>query len=172
MSDKRDYEVGYRKPPKAHQFKQGQSGNPKGRRKGVLNFRTDVRETLKAPVAITEGGLKRTVSTQGALLLRLREKALKGDPRAMDRCLELARAYSDDEVARNDGTPVSEADRAIIDRGVARRVAPSDLVRRDEAASSNTAPEPQGGGAGDGTARKTSLPRVRLTRSSQKPDHE
>lgn len=29
--DTRDYEVGHGKPPKEHQFKKGQSGNPKGR---------------------------------------------------------------------------------------------------------------------------------------------
>jgi hypothetical protein len=32
--DSRDEDVGYRKPPRAYQFKPGQSGNPKGRRKG------------------------------------------------------------------------------------------------------------------------------------------
>lgn len=32
--DKKDYEVGYGKPPKNTRFKAGQSGNPKGRPKG------------------------------------------------------------------------------------------------------------------------------------------
>lgn len=32
--DKKDYEVGYGKPPKDTRFKAGQSGNPKGRPKG------------------------------------------------------------------------------------------------------------------------------------------
>ena len=31
MSEHRDYEVGYKRPPKEHQFKKGVSGNPKGR---------------------------------------------------------------------------------------------------------------------------------------------
>ncbi|MHC4117020.1 MAG: DUF5681 domain-containing protein [Planctomycetota bacterium] len=29
-TEREDYEVGYKKPPKEHQFKPGQSGNPKG----------------------------------------------------------------------------------------------------------------------------------------------
>ena len=34
MARKKDYEVGYRKPPKDKRFKKGQSGNPAGRSKG------------------------------------------------------------------------------------------------------------------------------------------
>ena len=37
----RDYEVGRGKPPLHTRFKPGQSGNPKGRPKGVRNFKTD-----------------------------------------------------------------------------------------------------------------------------------
>ena len=32
-----DHKVGYGKPPKAHQWRPGQSGNPKGRPKGSRN---------------------------------------------------------------------------------------------------------------------------------------
>jgi hypothetical protein len=36
----REYDVGYRKPPKHKQFKLGQSGNPRGRPKGSKNEST------------------------------------------------------------------------------------------------------------------------------------
>lgn len=35
---KKDYEVGYGKPPKEHQFKPSQSGNPTGNTKGRTNL--------------------------------------------------------------------------------------------------------------------------------------
>jgi Family of unknown function (DUF5681) len=93
------YEVGYGKPPKHSQFKKGQSGNPKGRRKGSRNLKTDVKDTLKQRVRLTKDGKPKTVSTQQAALLRLREKALAGDSRSLDRLIELARLYNDDELA-------------------------------------------------------------------------
>jgi len=34
------YEIGYGKPPKSHQWRRGQSGNPKGRPRGSRNRRT------------------------------------------------------------------------------------------------------------------------------------
>lgn len=90
------YPIGRGKPPKKTQFRPGQSGNPRGRPKGVRNFKTDVRATLKSPVKVTRDGKPERLSTQEAMLLRLREKALAGDPRALDRLIELARVYDED----------------------------------------------------------------------------
>ena len=96
---KREYDVGYGKPPRHSRFRAGQSGNPKGRPKGSCNFSTDVKATLEEPIRVTHHGKSKTVSTQRAALLRLREKALSGDARALDRLVELARFYNDEEMA-------------------------------------------------------------------------
>ena len=96
---KREYNVGYGKPPTHSRFRTGQSGNPKGRPKGSRNFSTDVKATLEEPIRVTHHGKSKTVSTQRAALLRLREKALSGDARALDRLVELARFYNDEEMA-------------------------------------------------------------------------
>ena len=86
--------VGYGRPPVHSRFKPGQSGNPRGRKKGTLNFATDLKRTLEAQITLTDPGKKpRKVSTQQAALLRLREKALKGDARSLDRLLEFARIF-------------------------------------------------------------------------------
>lgn len=95
------YKIGYGKPPKHTQFgaKNGNPRNNSGRRKGSRNLKTDVKDTLKQRVRLTGDGKAKTVSTQQAALLRLREKALAGDPRSLDRLLELASRYNDDELA-------------------------------------------------------------------------
>jgi Family of unknown function (DUF5681) len=97
-SSRGDYKVGYRKPPKRNRFKPGQSGNPKGRPRGTRNFKTDVKSTLNTLVKLTRDGKSHKVSTQKAMLLRLLEKALSGDVRALDRLIFLAQAYNDDEL--------------------------------------------------------------------------
>ena len=93
---KRDYEVGYRRPPQHSRFKPGQSANPAGRKKGVANFRTDVENTLQLPVQLSERGKTKRVSTQQAALSRLKQKALSGDGRALDRALKLAGQLSEE----------------------------------------------------------------------------
>jgi hypothetical protein len=92
-----DDAVGYGSPPRHSRWKTGQSGNPKGRPKGSRNFKTDVQLTLQAPVQITRSGKAQKVSTQSAVLLRLRENALKGDGRAIDKVIELARSHNSEE---------------------------------------------------------------------------
>jgi len=93
-----NYEVGYGKPPKHTRFTSGRSGNPNGRPKGTRNFETDLKATLKAPVRITRNGKPRKVSTQEAMLMRLREKALSGDARSLDRLISLAQTYNNEEL--------------------------------------------------------------------------
>jgi hypothetical protein len=95
--------IGYGRPPKETQFRKGTSGNPKGRPKGTKDFASDVRDVLTAPVTVTENGRPRKVSSQRAALMRLREKALNGDGRSLEKLLELAR-----EQAFNDGAAQAE----------------------------------------------------------------
>jgi len=87
-------DVGYCKPPKRKQFKPGQSGNLKGRPKGVRNLSTDVLSTLQSPIKVNKGGRSRNISTQLATLLVLRDKALKGDLKAADHLIDLATRYN------------------------------------------------------------------------------
>src|SRR5260221_8503254 len=88
------FAVGYKKPPQHSRFQSGRSGNPRGKQKGVRNLGSDVKRTLEVPVRLNEQGRTRRVSTQHAVLLRLREKALKGDARSLDQLIELAKTFN------------------------------------------------------------------------------
>ena len=77
-----DYEVGYGRPPIEHQFKPGQSGNPRGRPKGGKNLKTDLIEELQEQVLVTEGGRKQAIPKQRAMIKSLVARAVGGDVRA------------------------------------------------------------------------------------------
>jgi hypothetical protein len=91
-----EFKVGYKRPPRHSQFRPGQSGYPRGRERGVRNLRTDVKATLAGSVALNEKGKAKRVSTQQAMLLRLKEKALKGDTRSLEQFIQLAQMFNDD----------------------------------------------------------------------------
>jgi hypothetical protein len=75
----KDFEVGYGKPPKAHQFQPGQSGNPKGRPKGSPSTESVLEKIMAQKMTITEGDERRVISRQEGLLLVAVKMAMKGD---------------------------------------------------------------------------------------------
>jgi len=79
-----EYEVGYKRPPKHFQFKEGHSGNPKGRPKGSKNLRTVLDEIFNQKVQIHQGGNSYQVTIIEAIVRRLANDALNGDKRAAD----------------------------------------------------------------------------------------
>lgn len=113
-SSNRDYEIGKGKPPKAFQFKPGQSGNPRGRPKGSHNFATDVRAMLKMPVKVKRNGKSETKSTQMGSLIRLREEAFSGKTRLLIEVLALAALYNNEEFSALT-TKVSADDETLFD---------------------------------------------------------
>ena len=110
-----EYEVGYRRPPKTTRFRPGQSGNPKGRPAKARNFKSDVKKTLETPIRLVKDGKPQTVSTQEAALLRLSEKALKGDARALNLLVMLAQAYNAEELATAAGGVLGAPDQEILE---------------------------------------------------------
>src|SRR5215831_1578815 len=84
-----EYDVGYRRPPKATRFKTGQSGNPKGRPRGSTNLATDLSAELNEQITVREGGQARRITKQRALIKSLTAQALKGDVRATSALLAL-----------------------------------------------------------------------------------
>ena len=111
-----DIKVGYKRPPRHSRFQPGRSGNQRGKQKGVRNLGSDVKRTLEVPVRLNEQGKERRVSTQEAALMRLREKALKGDARSIVQILELAKIFNNSAAVESLGDEALAAeDQAILD---------------------------------------------------------
>lgn len=92
-TDKPDDEaVGYGKPPKAHRFKPGQSGNPKGRPKGPGNLLKQIGKHAAKKVTVIEGGVEKKMAKMDVVLAALFSKAAKGDVPATRLIADLVQA--------------------------------------------------------------------------------
>lgn len=78
-NDAGNYETGYGKPPLHTRFKAGQSGNPKGRRKGSRNLASALESALQELVTVNEGGVRKRVTKKQAALKQIANKAASGD---------------------------------------------------------------------------------------------
>ncbi len=105
------YEVGYGRPPRAHQFKPGQSGNPKGRPRGARGEDTIFREVISRKVPMSVDGKTRKVSAVEAVWTRVMADALKGNSKAM--ILFLNRCRSLDATATT-GPELDQDDRQVL----------------------------------------------------------
>jgi len=90
-----DNKVGYCKPPVHSRWKPGHCPNPRGRTKDALNLKTEVKRLLGAPIVVNDNGKPKRITTLKAALLRLREMAFKGNPRALALLLDHAARYGD-----------------------------------------------------------------------------
>ena len=126
-------EVGYGKPPKEHQFKKGQSGNPKGRPKGSKNVTTLIEETLAAEIEYREKGRTKRATAKELIVRKMCEKALKGDLRAARELLNRLEAA---EAKRSAASPAETASLEAIDaedRAILARSLETQALEKGEA---------------------------------------
>lgn len=107
-------DVGYCKPPKKHWFKPGQSGNPKGRKKGSRGLKTDLKAELNSRVTVTENGRTLSLTKQQVIIKSLATKAAKGDVKAANSIVALTIQMHGIEDERVGKSQVSAADDAIL----------------------------------------------------------
>lgn len=88
MASTDEEDVGYKKPPKNHQFKKGASGNPSGRRKGAKSFDTILAEVLRRRITLAVNGESITTTVSSALVQVLIKSANAGSFRHIALALE------------------------------------------------------------------------------------
>ena len=88
--------VDSRSPPVATRFKPGQSGNPAGRPRGAKGRRKAVRDVLleKRETRIANSTQPKQITTLEFLFMVLREKAFKGDRRAIKKLQDFDAEYN------------------------------------------------------------------------------
>lgn len=127
---KKDYEVGYGKPPKSGQFKPGQSGNPNGRPKGAKNFKTVLEGELLAKVPIKEHGKVRKVQKQEAMVKAVLQKAMQGDVKAFNALVAAAGKFMGDALTTDDAERLSATDQMIVDEFLKHMEGPTPVLKK------------------------------------------
>jgi hypothetical protein len=118
---KRDYKVGYKRPPVETRFKPGHSGNPAGRPKGRRNLQTAIRQYLDAEIQVSIGQRKQTMSRLDALVHRVFNAAIAGDIKAFQHALSLAKLYDAEGPGELVSDPQSEAEQLQLIRQLLMR---------------------------------------------------
>jgi hypothetical protein len=121
-----DDKVGYGRPPKKSRFKPGQSGNPRGRPKGTKDLKTDLAEELQEQVLVTEGGRKKSISKQRAMLKSLMARAVQGDVRAAVAVISELHRLALANVGNDESESLSMDDQMLLDLYVAAHGAGGD----------------------------------------------
>jgi hypothetical protein len=91
-----DYDVGYMKPPKDHQFKPGRSPNPNGRPKGAKNkapYPDELAQIIEEEgarlMAIKENGKETSMPTARVIIRKMNRQAAGGDTRAQKNSIDV-----------------------------------------------------------------------------------
>ena len=105
MEDSRkEYAVGYKRPPRSGQFKKGQSGNPGGRRKKSGPVQVDAASILNEVFRVSVGGRAQDMSAKEVEIRQILKKALeKKDFRSMAHLLSLFEKHSCVAVPKTSG---------------------------------------------------------------------
>jgi len=113
-------DVGYCKPPKSSRFKPGESGNPRGRPRGSLNWGMVLQRALGEKVVINENGRCKVMTKLEAAIMQLVNKAASGDGKAMRYLCQLVVSAEERSVAVEPTAQISETDRKVMNNVLKR----------------------------------------------------
>jgi Family of unknown function (DUF5681) len=126
-----EYRVGPGRPPKEHQFKPGQSGNPRGARRKPSSIAPDLKvlfeRALSEKVTLRQGEREKIITKAAAGIEQLVNQFAKGDRHARRDLLALAERFEVDLVAgrgealeQTVAAALSANDEALLDDYVRR----------------------------------------------------
>ena len=140
---KRDYEIGYGKPPAGRRFQKGQSGNTRGpRRKDLAALLV---AALNEPVYTTIDGHRRKITKREAIIKQMVDKSAEADLRATKMLFDMLKEVEEKAGTASPPEPaqLTAPDREVVELFVAR-------LRRQIAAEMAEAAETGGAKAGAG----------------------
>lgn len=118
------YEVGYGKPPKASQFRKGESGNPRGRPKGRRNLATELHQALSETVVVTENGKRKRLTKRTVICRQLANRSAAGDLAALRVLIPLiTQAEAVEANATNAEAPLDPELERTLTRALFKRLA-------------------------------------------------
>ena len=115
-----EYRVGYGKPPLHTRFKQGQSGNPKGRPRGAKNLASLLNEALNELVFVAEDGGRKRISKRKAAFKQLVNEAAKGNWRALKLLVDILQDIERRTEPQTEDSSFSLADEKVLAQLAAR----------------------------------------------------
>ena len=147
-----EYKVGPGRPPKEHQFKPGQSGNPKGKRKApslIPDLKELFERAFNQKVKVTQGERERVITMWGAGMQQLSVQFARGDRHARRDAFWVAERLGSEFLTPKkafDEIPAGDR-KAILDAFVARQThqkvssAPAPVVAPPELLDDDTPDE-------------------------------
>jgi hypothetical protein len=117
MSNDAEYKVGFCRPPKETRFKTGQSGNPAGRPKGIMDTHRLIDAIMNKKVVATIDGRTIKITKKQAAFLRLANDAATGDTPSMKLLMPEMFKIDEKKAAREaaKNQELTRTDREIID---------------------------------------------------------
>jgi hypothetical protein len=115
------YEVGYRKPPKANQFRKGRTGNLRGKKREE-NLISVFKRIVSKRVKINDGEKVCTIPLAEAVVLKNYQAALQRNPFALSniyRMAETAGEFVDVTDAKQVGMPIAVPEKVTLEEWLA-----------------------------------------------------
>jgi len=117
---KRDYQIGYGKPPVGRRFQKGQSGNPRGpRRKDLSSLLV---AALNEPVYATVDGKRRKITKREAIITQMVNESASANLRATKMLFDMMKEVEQKAgaAAPPEPTQLTATDREVVELFVAR----------------------------------------------------